>query len=53
MHNQNLGTMQPEGMQESMPVKNLDFGTALYFLKQGKKIQREGWNGKGQFWSLL
>lgn len=36
-------------MQESMPTTNLSFSTALQYLKDGKKIQREGWNGKGQF----
>lgn len=29
--------------------ENLDFGEALKFLKQGKKVARKGWNGKGQF----
>lgn len=27
----------------------MNFGQALEALKEGKKIQREGWNGKGQF----
>ena len=27
----------------------MDFGEALKALKQGKKVAREGWNGKGQF----
>ena len=26
-----------------------DFGTAKDFLKQGMKLAREGWNGKGMF----
>jgi hypothetical protein len=26
---------------------NLDFGVALYRLKQGAKVARAGWNGKG------
>lgn len=26
-----------------------DFGEALRLLKQGKKLTRDGWNGKGQF----
>ena len=26
-----------------------DFGEALKLLKQGKKVARKGWNGKGQF----
>lgn len=27
----------------------LTFGDALFFLKQGKKVARKGWNGKGIF----
>ena len=27
----------------------MNFGQALEELKQGKKLQREGWNGKGLF----
>jgi hypothetical protein len=27
----------------------MDFGQALQALKQGKFVQREGWNGKGMF----
>ena len=27
--------------------QNLDFGEALKLLKQGKKVSRSGWNGKG------
>lgn len=30
----------------------MTFGTALELLKTGKKISREGWNGKGQYLSL-
>lgn len=26
---------------------NLNFGQALEALKKGKRVQREGWNGKG------
>jgi hypothetical protein len=33
--------------------KNLNFGQALEFLKQGKRVAREGWNGKGMFIFLL
>jgi len=28
---------------------NLSFGAALELLKQGKKVARNGWNGKGMF----
>lgn len=31
------------------PLKSFDFGEALRLLKQGKKVARKGWNGKGQF----
>lgn len=31
---------------------NLSFGDAINLLKQGKKLQREGWNGKGQYIEL-
>lgn len=27
----------------------MNFGQALEAMKEGKKIQREGWNGKGKF----
>lgn len=29
--------------------KNLDFGAAIKALKDGKKVCREGWNGKGMY----
>lgn len=29
--------------------ETFDFGEALRLLKQGKKVSRKGWNGKGQF----
>ena len=28
---------------------NLDFGGAIHLLKQGHKVSRAGWNGKGMF----
>lgn len=31
----------------------LTFGDALFFLKQGKKVARKGWNGKGMYIYLL
>lgn len=31
---------------------NFDFGQAITYLKQGKKVAREGWNGKGM-WIVL
>ncbi len=30
-------------------MKNLNFGQALEALKQGKRVARTGWNGKGMF----
>ena len=30
----------------------MNFGQALEALKQGKKVSRSGWNGKGQFIEL-
>lgn len=29
--------------------KNLNFGQAIEALKQGKRVSRAGWNGKGMF----
>ena len=31
------------------PSSGLDFGAALQALKAGKRVAREGWNGKGMF----
>lgn len=44
-------------MSENKPVNiagvnvanKFDFGLAIHCLKSGKKVQREGWNGKGMF----
>lgn len=30
-------------------MENLNFGQALEALKQGKRVARKGWNGKGMF----
>jgi len=30
-------------------TKNVDLGEAIKALKNGKKVAREGWNGKGMF----
>ena len=30
-------------------MENLDFGGAIKALKEGKKVTRNGWNGKGMF----
>lgn len=34
------------------PNKDLTFSDALMYVKQGNKVQRQGWNGKGM-WLLL
>ena len=34
-------------------MTNLDFGQAIQALKQGKRVARIGWNGKGMFLFLL
>ena len=34
-------------------VKNMNFGDAIEALKQGKKVARSGWNGKGMFVYLV
>lgn len=30
----------------------MDFGKAIQLMKDGKRVQREGWNGKGQYIEL-
>lgn len=30
-------------------MENLNFGDAIKALKEGKKVARKGWNGKGMF----
>ena len=34
-------------------VENQNFGQAIEALKQGKRVARQGWNGKGMFLFLL
>jgi Protein of unknown function (DUF2829). len=34
------------------PIDNLTFGLAIEALKQGKKVARKGWNGKGMYLKL-
>jgi len=41
--------MHTKQSKENRPVVSFDFGEALRLLKQGKKVARKGWNGKGQF----
>lgn len=33
-------------------MNNLTFGDAITALKQGKRVQRAGWNGKGMYLEL-
>lgn len=35
------------------PMKNMSFSLALELVKSGKRVQREGWNGKGMFIFLV
>lgn len=39
-------------MSQENSVKS-DFGEAIKALKQGKRVARKGWNGKGMFLFLL
>lgn len=34
-------------------MKSLTFGDAIAALKEGKRVARDGWNGKGMFLFLL
>ncbi len=36
-----------------MKANDMDFGQALEALKLGKKVSRDGWNGKGMFLFLV
>lgn len=39
-------------INEETEQKNFDFGIAIKLIKEGKKVQREGWNGKNQYIEL-
>jgi hypothetical protein len=45
----------PKNVFESayFPVADIDFGGAIVALKQGLKVARTGWNGKGMFVYLV
>jgi hypothetical protein len=32
--------------------KTFDFGDAIYYIKEGKRVSRRGWNGKNQYIEL-
>ena len=34
-------------------MRNMSFGEALILLRHGKRVAREGWNGKGMFLFLV
>ena len=34
-------------------MNHMDFGMALYLMRQGKLVTRAGWNGKGMFLYLV
>lgn len=36
----------------AMELKDLDFGWAIRHLKNGKRVTRPGWNGKGMWLGL-
>lgn len=36
-----------------MQIQNLNFGQALEQLQAGKRVTRQGWNGKGMFLLLV
>ena len=40
-------------LRERTMNSNITFGQALEFLKQGHKVARSGWNGKGMFIFLV
>lgn len=41
-----------KGQKEIEKTEDLDFGKAIQLLKEGKKLQRKGWNGKNQYIEL-
>lgn len=41
-----------ELIKEQEEINSFDFGKAITYLKEGKKVQREGWNGKNQYIEL-
>lgn len=38
-----------KGNTEAINLEEADFSDALMWLKEGKRIARKGWNGKGQY----
>jgi hypothetical protein len=48
----NVEVRKCEGSPDSYWIELMDFGQALQALKAGKKVARNGWNGKGMWLSL-
>jgi hypothetical protein len=48
----NMGSLQ-DGKHYMLGRCNMNFGSALHGLKDGAKLAREGWNGKGMFIYLV
>jgi hypothetical protein len=46
-------TYEPASSRANWAGAGLDFGTALLALKDGKRVARAGWNGKGMFVYLV
>jgi hypothetical protein len=43
---------QTESEEVYRELGGLVFGDAIQYLKQGRKVARQGWNGKGMFLEL-
>jgi hypothetical protein len=44
---------QTESEEVYRELGGLVFGDAIHYLKQGRKVARQGWNGKGMFLFLV
>ena len=44
-----FGSIEVDENTGTVLYSNLTFGEAIEALKEGKKVTREGWNGKGMF----
>ena len=47
-----IATNQGNGLtvnDGSISITRMDFGDALHAIKDGKKVARKGWNGRGMF----
>ena len=41
--------MTQDAINGSPQTENLDIGYAVFYMRSGQKVQREGWNGKGMW----